>query len=510
MEETVNKDNAGHYDSDASYDHVLKYTGVFGGVQGLTMLMSIVRNKFASELLGRSGIALIGIYNSIATFMSSTSNLGIPFSAVRNISELFEKGSEKEIKQYVCVVRTWSLWTGLLGFLLCLCLSPLISFLSFDGDMSYTLQICMIAPMVFALAITSGEISILKGLRRLKRVAIISAAAAFVTLLCTLPFFYQWQIAGIIPALVVSTLAVMCVHLYFSLQVYAWYVEPFSARIFRQGMGMVKLGVPYVLAAIAGSLSALAIPACLVKLASLEVVGLYQVGYGLMVTYAGIVFVAVEADYFPRLSSVNHDVERLNKVINQQIEVCILLIAPFLIFFITCMPLVIRMLYTEEFLSVTNMAVCASFYMFFRALVVPIAYTALAKGDSVMYLLMEVIYDIVSVAMIGVGFYYGGLMGTGVALSLASLFDLLMIFSIYGRSYGFRFSPSALRLALLQGTCLSCGVILCLQPNVWIKYIGCSVVLLLSLVVSVVLLQKKTTLLGDFKNKIIRKFIRHE
>lgn len=174
------------------------------------------------------------------------------------------------------------------------------------------------------------------------------------------------------------------------------------------------------------------------------------------------------------------------------------------------MPLVIRMLYTEEFLSVTNMAVCASFYMFFRALVVPIAYTALAKGDSVMYLLMEVIYDIVSVVMIGVGFYYGGLMGTGVALSLASLFDLLMIFSIYGRSYGFRFSPSALRLALLQGTCLSCGVILCLQPNVWIKYIGCSVVLLLSLVVSVVLLQKKTTLLGDFKNKIIRKFIRHE
>ena len=39
---------------DTSYDHVLKYTGVFGGVQVLTMLVSVLRNKFAALWLNVS------------------------------------------------------------------------------------------------------------------------------------------------------------------------------------------------------------------------------------------------------------------------------------------------------------------------------------------------------------------------------------------------------------------------------------------------------------------------
>ena len=42
--------------NDTSYDHVLKYTGVFGGVQGLKMLMSFARNKLTSVFLGEFGL----------------------------------------------------------------------------------------------------------------------------------------------------------------------------------------------------------------------------------------------------------------------------------------------------------------------------------------------------------------------------------------------------------------------------------------------------------------------
>lgn len=33
-----------------SYSHILKYTGIFGGVQGLSILIGLVRNKFAALL----------------------------------------------------------------------------------------------------------------------------------------------------------------------------------------------------------------------------------------------------------------------------------------------------------------------------------------------------------------------------------------------------------------------------------------------------------------------------
>ena len=41
-----------------SYSHVLKYTGIFGGVQGLNILISLVRNKIVAELLGPAGMGL--------------------------------------------------------------------------------------------------------------------------------------------------------------------------------------------------------------------------------------------------------------------------------------------------------------------------------------------------------------------------------------------------------------------------------------------------------------------
>lgn len=494
-----------HSATDATYKHVLKYTGVFGGVQGLTIMMSIVRNKLAAVLLGKAGFGLISIYNSIATFVSSTSNLGIPFSAVRHVSELFENGSEEEIEKYVCLVRTWSVWTAMLGALACVVLSPFISYFSFDGDWSQAGRICWLAPMIFALAVTSGEISILKGMRRLKRVALISVTGAVSTLVCTIPFFYRWHTAGIIPALVVSTLALTGIHLFFSLRVFPWRVALFSADVFRQGMDMVRLGVPYVLAAIAGSLSALAIPSLLMSLGSIEEVGLYRVGYGLMVTYAGMVFVAVEADYFPRLSSVNSDGPRMNKVINQQIEVCLLLMAPFLILFMLFMPLVVRVLYTADFLVVVDMAVCSTFYMFFRALSVPVAYTALAKGDSLTYLLMEVIYDVVVVLLIAGGYRQWGLMGTGVALSLAGLFDMVLITVTYYYKYGFRLSAPAVRLALVQFVCVAVALGICLWCPFAVKYVAGGLVLLLSLGQSFSVLRRETALLSALKSKLFPK-----
>ena len=42
--------------SQSTYDHVIKYTGLFGGVQGLGLLTSIVRNKLVAEILGPVGL----------------------------------------------------------------------------------------------------------------------------------------------------------------------------------------------------------------------------------------------------------------------------------------------------------------------------------------------------------------------------------------------------------------------------------------------------------------------
>ena len=73
-----------------SYGHVLKYTGIFGGVQGLNILISLVRNKLVALLLGPAGMGLAALFNSVVNFVSQATSFGISFSAVRHLSEAEE------------------------------------------------------------------------------------------------------------------------------------------------------------------------------------------------------------------------------------------------------------------------------------------------------------------------------------------------------------------------------------------------------------------------------------
>ena len=110
-----------------SYNHILKYTGIFGGVQGLNILIALVRNKIVAWLLGPAGMGLASLFNSSVNFISQATNLGISFSAVRHVSELFDAGDEERIRHFIMVVRGWSLLTALLGMLVCILLGPFLS-----------------------------------------------------------------------------------------------------------------------------------------------------------------------------------------------------------------------------------------------------------------------------------------------------------------------------------------------------------------------------------------------
>ena len=472
-------------------DHVLKYTGVFGGVQGLNILMSIVRNKLASKLLGAAGIGLMGYYVAGAELAGNCSNMGIPISSVQHLSELFETDDRARITRFIRVIRTWCLWTALLAALLC-----------GVGAVAYDWHFVLLAPMVMAVAVTGGEISILKGMRRLKRVATISVLAAVATFCLTIPFFWAFRLQGIILSLDCTALAITIIHLCFTLPLYPWRVSPLSAQTFREGLPLLRVGIPYVLTGIAGAAMAFALQAFLKSYSSDETLGYYRVGYTIMVSYAGIVFKALEPDYFPRLSSVSHDLQRCNQTINQQIRAFLLLMSPMLIALILLMPVILQVLYTSEFLPASSMTVCAVFYMFFRCLSVPIAYTALARGDSKTYMVMEIIYDIFSLSVIIGCYLQWQLIGIGIGLSLSGLFDLLLAGICYARLYHIRLERPSLLLAVEQAVLLAAAVAACLLlPTVW-KYAFGALLLLLSVWRSARVLNRES----DFVQKLRKRF----
>ncbi|MBO5135095.1 MAG: oligosaccharide flippase family protein, partial [Bacteroidaceae bacterium] len=111
----------------STYKHILKYTGLLGGVQMITVLISVVRNKLTAELVGSIGMGLYDLYGRTLELLGNATNFGISLSAVRRLSKLYERNDEAGIVHYVRIIRTWSLLTSLLGLSLCLLSAPYLS-----------------------------------------------------------------------------------------------------------------------------------------------------------------------------------------------------------------------------------------------------------------------------------------------------------------------------------------------------------------------------------------------
>lgn len=219
-----------------------------------------------------------------------------------------------------------------------------------------------------------------------------------------------------------------------------------------------------------------------------------------------MVFSAMETDYFPRLSAVNHDTQAVNLAANRQIEVSLLIISPMLAFLIIALPILMPLLYSHCFTPVVSMAQVSVFSMYLKAMSLPVSYITLAKGDSVAFFILEGVYDVALVLLIVVGFNTWGLFGTGVALSLAYLFDLILIFVYSHIRYHYVVSSQVLKYALLQLPLGIAAYAVTFIHREWLYLLLGICVILLSVTVSVYIMHKKTPLW----NKLKQKYFNHE
>ena len=435
-------------DTNGSYRHILKYTGIFGGVQGLNVLIGLVRTKLVAILLGPSGMGLASLFNTTVGFVSQATNLGLPISAVRQMSELYDRGDQEVINHFVKVIRGWSLLTALVGMLVCVAIGPFLSQTTFAwGD--HSLHFMLLSPAVGMMAITGGETAILKGMRKLGSIAIIQVLAVVAALAISVPVYYVFGESGIVPVIVMMAFATMVLTLKQSLKLIPLRLRGAKGML-GEGMEMVRLGVAFTLAAVIGTASEMLIRSYLNVTGDLDILGLYNAGYMLTITYAGMVFSAMEADYYPRLSAVQHDIEATNETVNRQMKVSLLLISPMLAALIIALPLLVPMLFSGKFLPVVGMAQVAALAMYMKVLTLPVAYITLARGYSLSYLFLESCYFVVFVVLIIVGYQYWGLFGTGLAITLAHVFEYVLVNGYAYKKYGYRSSATVYGYAIVQ------------------------------------------------------------
>ena len=499
MEPTTSKQVEKH---EEGYGHVLKYTGIFGGVQGLNIMVGLVRNKIVAFLLGPSGMGLVSLFNSTVNLIFQTTSLGISFSAVRHVSELFESGDEQRIQHFIKVVRAWSLLTALLGMLVCIIAGPLLSNYTFAwGD--HTLHFVLLAPAVGLLAIAGGETAILKGCRQLKALAVIQIYLVIISLLISVPIYYFFGQTGIVPVIVLMALASLLLTIRYSYRLYPLRLKG-EKGILGEGMEMVRLGVAFVLAGIFAAGADMLVRSYLNVQGDLDMVGFYNVGFMLTMTYGGMVFSAMETDFFPRLSSVSKDVTLANRTVNRQIEVSVLIIGPMLVAMLVATPILIPLLFTSEFLPVVDMMRFTTLALYLRAMKLPVCYMPLARGDGRSYLLIEGLYAVYMTLLVIAGYQWAGLTGTGIALLVAAAIEFVLV-NVY-TFFRYHYRPTA-NIIIYGGLHIAIGLFTFLMVyrlhgvSYWIGGIAMTLV---SLCYSVSVLRRKTSLWAKLTERLTK------
>lgn len=433
----------------SSYRQIMKATSLFGGVQAFNIIISIVRSKFVAILLGPSGMGMMGLFISTIGVISKGTNLGLDTSAVKDIAAASGTGNEKRIGIVTTVIQRMVWLTGFIGFLLTVILSPWLSQITF-GNRDYSLAFVWLSITLLFNQLSNGQLVILQGLRKLKYLAKANLLGSLIGLFVTIPLYYLWGLDGIVPAIIGTSMFSMLLSRYFSNKIKIKKYELTNAQTFMEGKSMLQVGFMISLGGFISLSAAHIVRLFISHSGSLEQVGLYSAGFVIINTYVGLIFSAMGKDFYPRLSAIHYDNVLCKQAINQQAEVAVLILGPILIFFLIFIDWIIILIYSKEFISVSDMLYWASIGMFFKASSWPIAFIFLAKSKSKLYFLTELTSHLFNLTLNILGYHLGGLTGLGVSFAISYLIYLIQVYVISSIKYQFSFSLSYFKIFSIQ------------------------------------------------------------
>ena len=406
---------------DSAYKRLLKVTTLFGSVQGLNILMNLIRAKLAAMLLGPAGIGLNSIYNETREFIHSTTNLGMDQSGTREIAK---STGAPDLADSVTLTRSWIMLLAVFGMLATAVFAYPLSWMLFsDGD--HTWQIVALSPAVAFSTLTCGELTVLRGLQQMKTIAGVSVLHVVLGVITTIPLYYIWGMDGIIGALVLMTLSLAIVTMIYSYRIHPpkfCFVKAFLAK----GRQMLVLGMSFVIAGFIANLGKLAVKAYINVNGSLDDVGLYSAGLTLTLMISNVVFASLENEFYPRLSSIFTDKTQRYLAIVRQMKVGLAIITPITVVAIVLMPWIVPILLSDEFSTIVPMAQIASLGLIFRALYLPAALVPMAAGESKIYLLLQAVSYVSFVPAVILGYHFGGITGTGIGLLVNHFMDVVV------------------------------------------------------------------------------------
>lgn len=452
-----------------SYKQILKATSLFGSVHVFSVLISIVKTKVITILIGANGFGILGLITSSLNLIVDITKIGLDTSAVKEISEKINNESEDKVSEFISVLDKIIWITGLIGGGLTILFSRWLSIKTFGTD-TYTYAFIWLSIAVLLSQLTNGKRAILQGRHKLKKLAKANLLGSLLGVVVSLPLYYFYREGGIVPAIILSFFVAYLVNRFYSKETKK--IAQFSfAELLKRSKNMLALGISMSVTSAMGALSVWFIQVYIRDNGGIEQVGFYAAGFLIINSYVGLIFNAMATDYFPRLSAVNKDNRFINEIVNKQAHIAILLLTPIITFFLALAPVLIEILYSSEFITILGLVTFGVTGTLFKAVSFSLGYVIIAKGDSKVFIKTSIFFNVIMVLVCLVSYNLGGLTGLGIGLFIYYLIHLIGISILTKIIYKVTLKARFYKIFLVCILLCLVSLLSSLLENILIKYI---------------------------------------
>ncbi|MGJ1322001.1 oligosaccharide flippase family protein [Sphingobacterium faecium] len=486
-----------------SYKGTVKSTAIFGIAQVIQMLTTILRAKLIAVIFGSFGMGVNAIFQSTISIISNFSSFGIFQSGVRELSSDFENKDEGKLMRKQSIFNRLVWLSGIIGGLVCIFCAIWLSSIAFQNS-DYSLHFVILSIAVFFTALSNGQIVFLQVTRNISSLAKASLIGALFGVLTAVPLYYYAGRIGIPISISLSAVILYITQLYYTKKLKIFKpVKIILKDSFKEAAPIIKIGSVLMLGMVLLTIFSYLTNIFIGRYGKIEDVGLFQGASSITTQSISIVITVLASDFFPRLSAVFQEKDKVNRLVNEQAEIVSLIIAPITIVILVFAPIIIRALLSQEFVVILPVLRLMSLSLLARGIWLIMSYVILAFGDKKAYLIYDSIISNGLLCVLNISSYViWGLEGLGISFLVGATINAIILSFVVKSKYDISFSKEFYFKLFFLGSLILCSYFIMDLKTDWLRVTLSYLVVCIVTFYSIYVLNRRTGFIDYLRRKV--------
>jgi PST family polysaccharide transporter len=427
--------------------NILKSSAIIGAASLITIVIGLFKVKILAIVLGPSGIGIMGLLTSVMAAGATFFGLGLSRSGVRELA----LNSDNAIKfgHVQKALTTGALLLGFLAVSVALVFRDNLSEWLFDSS-DFHYAIAIIGFGIFFSLLSNSQTAVLQGLRKISDIAKVKVFSAAIAAVLGLILIWRLGEDGVPAFIVLVPISTFSVAYFYCRKHSKTSIKKSTLKdIFFEWNNLVKLGFVFMLTGLMAASCQFIVRYIVNQELNIQSVGYFQAAWQISMTYISFILASMAVDYYPRLTQKIHDHEAANLLVNEQTEIAISFSAPILLGMLTFSPIIINILYSNEFNVSSEILRWQVLGDIFKIISWPLSFILVAKGRSGLFFLTELTWNATYILFVYFGIDIFGVEITGYAFAASYILYLITIYLFTIKINGFRWSKNNVKLIKL-------------------------------------------------------------